>query len=91
MMRFIEILRGRNVAKKGQTSLEDMKFANKVKVMTLNLLSAVLSDKDAVEIELPKNAVPCFLDLLDDPAFEVYQYTQVSEDKYIFRNRSVRI
>lgn len=91
MMRFIEILKGRNVAKKGRTSLEDMKYANKVKVTTLSLLSAVLSDKDAVEIELPTNAVPYFLDLLDDPAFAVYQYTQVSEDKYIFSNRSVRI
>lgn len=71
--------------------MRDMKFANKIKSETLSLLGAILEDKDKVLIEISSSAVPYFLDILDDPAFDVYEYNQVAVDKYEFSNRRLII
>lgn len=90
-MRFLSILRDQRIAKRGQVSLRDMKFANRIKSETLSLLGAILEDKDRVLIEISSSAVPYFLDILDDPAFDIYDYKQVAEDKYEFSNRKLII
>lgn len=88
-MRWLRIIKGRRIAKKGQTSMKDLKLLNNIRVVTVNLLSAVLSDMDAVMIEVSAEAVPFFMDVLDDPAFSAYTYMQLADDKYIFRNRTI--
>ena len=90
-MRFIEILKGRSIAKKGVISMADMKMSNKIKAETLQQLGAILSENDKVMLEISDTAVPYFLDILDDPAFGVYRYQQVDEYHYIFTNRELYI
>lgn len=86
-MRFMKVLRERRVARKGQVSLRDMKVSNKIKVETLKQLNALLSVNDRVMFEISDEAVPYFLDILDDPVFEVYSFSQVDEYHYIFQNK----
>lgn len=88
-MKFAEILRGRRVAKKGAVTTADRKASNKVKSEALTKLNALLSENDKVMIEISDNAVPYFLDILDDPAFSIYRFQQVDEYHYIFSNRTL--
>lgn len=90
-MKFAEILRGRRVAKKGAMTTADRKASNKVKSEALTKLNALLSENDKVMIELSDDAVPYFLDILDDPAFSIYRFQQVDEYHYIFSNRTLII
>ena len=76
-MRFTEILKGRNIAKKGVVSMKDMKMSNKIKAETLTQLNAILGDNDKVMLEISEDAVPFFLDILDDPAFDIYIFQQM--------------
>lgn len=91
LLKFIEILRGRRVAKKGVMTNADRKTINRVKSDALTKLSALLSENDKVMIELSDAAVPYFLDILDDPAFSVYRFQQYDEYHYIFSNRTLII
>lgn len=68
-----------------------MQASNRIKAETLTQLNALLSDNDKVMLEITDDAVPYFLDILDDPAFEVYRYQQVDEYHYIFQNRTLII
>lgn len=90
-MKFAEILRGRRVARKGAVTTADRKASNKVKSEALTKLNALLSENDKVMIEISDNAVPYFLDILDDPAFSIYRFQQVDEYHYIFSNRTLII
>lgn len=90
-MRFTEILKGRNIAKKGVVSMKDMKMSNKIKAETLTQLNAILGDNDKVMLEISEDAVPFFLDILDDPAFDIYIFQQVDEYHYIFQNKTLII
>ena len=90
-MRFIEILKGRSIAKKGVVSMADMRMSNKLKAETLAQLNALLSDNDKVMLELSDTASQYFLDILDDPAFDIYRYQQVDATHYIFQNRALYI
>ena len=90
-MKFAEILRGRRVARKGAVTTADRKASNKVKSEALTKLNALLSENDKVMIEISDNAVPYFLDILDDPAFSIYRFQQVDEYYYIFSNRTLII
>lgn len=88
-MRFTKILKARRTAKKGQVSMKDLREFSRTKAELMDLLSSVLSNNDSVLIEIDDKAVPYFLDILDDPIFNIYEYRQVSQDKYIFVNKTL--
>lgn len=90
-MRFIQVLKDRKLANSVKSTIQDMRIESKIKAETLRQLSAILEENDKVMIELNDNAVPYFLNLLDNPAFGRYIAKQVDEYHYEFSNRDLLI
>lgn len=62
-----------------------------IKRELINKLDGILSDYDSVEIEIAPKVVTEFINILDSDITNKYDYQQIDDNKFIFRNKEIRI
>lgn len=60
-----------------------------IKRELLSKLNDVLSENDTVCIEVSANAVTEFLNVLDSDVLGRFEYTQISQTEFIFKNKEI--